>query len=209
MASILRSFAVLALLTTSATLTNAVTSGSGTTTRYWDCCKGSCAWSGKAPVSAPVKTCGKDGSPLSDANAKSGCEAGGSAYMCSDQSPWAVSDTLAYGFAAVNVAGQTERDWCCSCYRLTFTSGSVKGKQMIVQATNTGGDLGGNQFDIAIPGGGVGTFNACTNQHGAPSKGWGKQYGGLDTNTCSSLPTELQPGCNWRFDWFADNPRQV
>ncbi|KAI9719454.1 MAG: hypothetical protein M1812_003525 [Candelaria pacifica] len=206
MASILRSLALLALLTTSATLTNAGASGSGTTTRYWDCCKGSCAWSGKAPVTAPVKTCDKDNNPLSDANAKSGCEAGGNAYMCADQSPWAVSDTLAYGFAAVNVAGQTERDWCCSCYKLTFTSDSMKGKQMIVQATNTGGDLGGNQFDIAIPGGGVGVFNACSDQYGAPPNGWGKQYGGIDTNTCSSMPACLQPGCNWRFDWFADNP---
>ncbi len=150
MASILRSLAVLALLTTSATLISADASGSGKTTRYWDCCKGSCSWPGKAPVSAPVKTCGKDNSPLSDAGAKSGCEAGGTAYMCADQSPWAVTNDLAYGFAAVNVMGQKEKDWCCSCYRLTFTSGQAKGKRMIVQATNTGSDLGENHFDIAV-----------------------------------------------------------
>jgi hypothetical protein len=35
---------------------------------------------------------------------------------------------------------------------LTFTSGPVKGKRMIVQTTNTGGDLGQNHFDIAMPG---------------------------------------------------------
>jgi hypothetical protein len=29
----------------------------GVTTRYWDCCKGSCSWSGKASVSHPVNTC--------------------------------------------------------------------------------------------------------------------------------------------------------
>ncbi len=70
--------------------------------------------------------------------------------MCSDESPWAVSDTLAYGYAAVHIAGGTEASWCCACYELTFTSGPVSGKKMIVQATNTGGDLGTNQFDLAV-----------------------------------------------------------
>lgn len=35
-------------------------SGTGTTTRYWDCCKTTCAWSGKATLasgSGPVTTC--------------------------------------------------------------------------------------------------------------------------------------------------------
>lgn len=79
---------------------------------------------------------------------------------------------------------------------------------MIVQSTNTGGDLGSNQFDIAIPGGGVGIFNACTDEFNAPSSGWGAQYGGISTNTCSAFPKALQPGCGFRFDWFegADNP---
>lgn len=79
---------------------------------------------------------------------------------------------------------------------------------MIVQATNTGGDLGSNQFDLAIPGGGVGIFNACTDEWNAPASGWGAQYGGISTNTCSAFPKALQPGCGFRFDWFenADNP---
>lgn len=110
--------------------------------------------------------------------AKSGCDGGG-AYMCSNQQPWAVSDTLAYGFAAVNIAGQNEYGWCCSCYELTFTSGPASGKRMIVQATNTGADLGHNHFDIAMPGGGVGIFNACSTQYNAPTDGWGQRYGGV------------------------------
>lgn len=79
---------------------------------------------------------------------------------------------------------------------------------MIVQATNTGGDLGSNQFDLAIPGGGVGIYNACTDEYNAPSSGWGAQYGGISTDTCSSFPKALQSGCSFRFDWFegADNP---
>lgn len=80
---------------------------------------------------------------------------------------------------------------------------------MIVQATNTGSDLGSNQFDISIPGGGVGIFNGCTAEWGAPSSGWGAQYGGISSATdCSTFPAALQDGCNWRFNWFegSNNP---
>jgi hypothetical protein len=127
-------------------------SGTGTTTRYWDCCKPSCAWSGKTTLasgSTAVETCDINDNPLTDANAVSGCD-GGTAYMCSNESPWAVTDDLSYGYAAVNIAGGSEDSWCCACYELTFTSGAVAGKKMIVQATNTGGDLGSNQFDISV-----------------------------------------------------------
>jgi hypothetical protein len=61
---------------------------------------------------------------------------------------------------------------------------------------------------VAIPGGGVGIFNACTDEWNAPSSGWGAQYGGISSNTCSTFPKALQAGCGFRFDWFegADNP---
>ncbi|KAK2801231.1 hypothetical protein FQN50_007791 [Emmonsiellopsis sp. PD_5] len=195
------------LLLSSATTISAQASGSGSTTRYWDCCKPSCAWSGKG-LTPPVTTCDKSDTPLSDPDATSGCEAGGAAFMCTNQSPWAVDDSLSYGFAAVRVNGQTETEWCCACYELTFTSGPVSGKKMVVQATNTGADLGENHFDIAMPGGGVGIFNGCTDQWGAPPNGWGERYGGITSNTCHEFPEKLQPGCNWRFEWFqaADNP---
>jgi len=98
---------------------------------------------------AQVTTCDISDNPLTDANAVSGC-AGGTAYQCSNESPWGVTDDLAYGYAAVNIAGGSEASWCCACYQLTFTSGAVAGKKMIVQATNTGGDLAGNQFDISV-----------------------------------------------------------
>lgn len=64
-------------------------------------------------------------------------------------------------------------------------------------------------FHLQIPGGGVGIFNGCTTEWGAPSSGWGAQYGGISSATdCSSFPEALQAGCNWRFGWFegADNP---
>jgi len=70
--------------------------------------------------------------------------------MCTGQSPWAVNDDLAYGFAAAAIQGGSESSWCCGCYELTFTSTAVAGKKMIVQVTNTGGDLGSNHFDIQV-----------------------------------------------------------
>ncbi|KAE8440767.1 hypothetical protein EG329_006602 [Mollisiaceae sp. DMI_Dod_QoI] len=184
----------------------------GKTTRYWDCCKASCAWTKKISLASganPVASCDKNDNKLSNYDAKSGCNGGGPAYMCSSQAPWAVSDSLAYGYAAATIAGGSESSWCCGCYELTFTSGAVSGKKMVVQVTNTGGDLGSNQFDLAIPGGGFGIFNGCTAEWGTPSTGWGKQYGGVDSrSSCDAFPAALKQGCYFRFDWFqgADNP---
>ncbi|TKW52391.1 Endoglucanase-5 [Colletotrichum tanaceti] len=78
---------------------------------------------------------------------------------------------------------------------------------MVVQSTNTGGDLGSNHFDIMMPGGGLGIFDGCTNEFGFQFPG--ARYGGVSSRSeCSSLPAKLQSGCQWRFDWFmnADNP---
>ena len=94
-------------------------SGSGVSTGYWDCCKPSCAWSGKAAVSKPVTTCDKNDSPLADADAQSGCN-GGPAFACTNNSPFAVNDNLAYGFAATALSGGTESSWCCACYAYVF-----------------------------------------------------------------------------------------
>ena len=80
---------------------------------------------------------------------------------------------------------------------------------MVVQVSNTGSDLGSNHFDLQIPGGGVGIFNGCSDQWNAPNDGWGARYGGVSSAAeCSQLPSQLQSGCNFRFDWFqnADNP---
>ena len=77
---------------------------------------------------------------------------------------------------------------------------------MVVQSTSTGGDLGSNHFDLAMPGGGVGIYDGCTPQFGGLA---GAQYGGITSRSqCDSFPSALKPGCYWRFDWFlnADNP---
>jgi hypothetical protein len=180
----------------------------GKTTRYWDCCKPSCSWSGKANVSHPVNTCNRSGQLIINVDAKSGCD-GGEAFMCTDQQPWAVSENLSYGFAAASIAGGSESTWCCACYKLTFTNTAIAGKQMIVQVTNTGGDLGENHFDIQMPGGGLGIFDGCSSQFNTNAASWGERYGGLRSEDgCNNLPQSLQAGCHWRFGWFknADNP---
>lgn len=177
----------------------------GKSTRYWDCCKPSCSWPGKALVNQPVYACSANFQRITDFNAKSGCD-GGSAFSCADQTPWAVNDEFAYGFAATALAGGSEASWCCACYELTFTDGPVAGKKMVVQSTSTGGDLGSNHFDLNMPGGGVGIFDGCSPQFGGLG---GQRYGGVSSRSeCDSFPEALRPGCYWRFDWFknADNP---
>lgn len=124
--------------------------GNTITTRFWDCCKPSCSWKGKAGFSQPVQTCAKDESYLSDFSAGTGCK-GGKAYSCSDQQPWAVNDTFSYGFAGIFIQGHVEDFWCCACYRLDFTSEPLLGKSMIIQASNTAYDVSSsNRFSLAV-----------------------------------------------------------
>ena len=129
-------------------------SGEALTTRYWDCCKPSCGWNGKGPVTNPVGSCSADDKPIS-IDAGTGCN-GGTAYACSQQQPWAVNDTLSYGFAGAYITSElvgkpTEDAWCCACYQLDFTSEPLRGKSMIVQASNTAYDINTvNRFTIAV-----------------------------------------------------------
>lgn len=222
--------------------------GTGYATRYWDCCKAHCAWAGNVPSQMdPMGQCTKDDKPIfpADPNRVSACDSptATAAYTCHDNMPWSVSETLSYGFAAVPAVGDT----CGKCFKLTFSgtghydsgntpkigAASLKGKQMIVQATNIGYDVGGKQFDVMIPGGGVGLFDACTAQWGvSDSSKLGAQYGGFLSrcqnevgydnhealkecvmDTCDEIFGDskfprLHDGCKWFVDWFnvADNP---
>lgn len=195
-----------------------ITGSNGFATRYWDCCKPSCSWTTSVP------SCGKDGtSRITDKNAQSGC-AGGTAYECYDFSPWYDASTnMSYGFAAYNASS------CGVCYQLQFTgegdgnASALKGQQMIVQAINIG-NIGAGQFDLLIPGGGVGQqTNGCPAQWGS-STDLGQNGGGLlaeckDDPTCmkgkcqsvfGSMPG-LLAGCNWFTGWYnsADNPKLI
>nr|XP_023016323.1 endoglucanase-like [Leptinotarsa decemlineata] len=187
--------------------------GDGISTLYWDCCSPSCASDRviQTKNKIPVQTCQKDGITPSrkEDNTKSGCMKGGTAYPCTNQSPYLVNETLAFGFSASSFHGGAETSHCCLCVLLSFKD-HLAGKQMLVQLINTGSDLGHNHFDLAIPGGGVGLFNmGCTYQWGAPVNGWGERYGGVSSiEECDELPDVLQEGCRFRFTFLEgdDNP---
>jgi hypothetical protein len=196
----------------------------GWASRYWDCCKPACGWTGNTGGRNPIKSCDKSDNVISDNTAKNACESGGSAFMCWSDAPWAVGDNLSYGFAAASGSNYV----CGRCYHLQFTGSShngsgtsttaLNGKHMIVQVINNGG-VAADQFDLLIPGGGVGALNACNTQWG--SSDLGSQYGGFlaacngDINCtrqkCQSVfngKQDLLDGCNWFLGWFAgaDNP---
>jgi len=195
-----------------------VSGGEGFATRYWDCCQPACATNGG-------HKCNQDGVTQTGDNS-SACTGGG-AFACYDDAPRAVSNCLSYGHTA------KANPNCGGCFRIQFTGSGhdnpndigsklIQGKQMIVKVTNTGSDVAGNQFDLMIPGGGVGLFNACSRQWNANDLG--EQYGGFlaacTTGThaqkkdcvrqrCNSVPAgSARDGCLWFVDWFeiADNP---
>lgn len=173
--------------------------GTGIRSGYWDCCKPSCAWKGNIHSGkGPVTSCAKDGITKVDTEAFSGCGEGGKAYMCSNQIPWIVNKTLAYGFSAVSLKGGADFSSCCACFMLNFGK-----RKLVVQNTNTGTDLHQNQFDLAIPGAGVGKYTlGCQTQWNAPQDGWGRRYGGVTSEAeCAKLPKQLQQGCKFRFEW--------
>ena len=155
-------------------------SGSGWATRYWDCCMPHCAWPENAGGN-PTKTC--------DAKGKNFVQGGqnicanGQNTTCTSQIPFAVTKNIAYAFAAVPASDGGK---CGKCFALEFTGDgkyetkanhqALRGKTLIVMASNIGGDVQGGQFDVMIPGGGKGAFDGCSQM------GWGsqgEQYGGL------------------------------
>ncbi|TDL17211.1 glycoside hydrolase [Rickenella mellea] len=192
-------FAAIVVALSVVSIVNGATAGTTTTT--WDCCEPACGYTSNLSSGAkgPVKSCSKsNGKPASDAQNACFASSGDLAYSCSSYQPIIVNSTFSYGFAG---HGNTATATCCKCYQFTWTSGAAKGKLMIVQAINAGG-ITDVDFDIYTPGGGVGDFNACTSQYGAPSGGWGRQYGGVTSDSqCSQLPSNLQAGCHWRWKW--------
>ena len=203
----------------------------GWASRYWDCCKPSCGWSGNA--SNPVNSCDISDNDIGvNDMRRNGCEQGGDTYTCHSMAPWAYSTEVSFGFAAINGVS------CGQCFHIQFTGTAGNGgngpgaaalanKHMIVMATNIG-NIQQGQFDLLIPGGGVGDFDGCTTQWGVDSGQLGARFGGFlsacpgnDLNSrkscvrdkCESVfgakgLTELYNGCMWFVDWFqaADNP---
>ncbi|MDR2594287.1 MAG: hypothetical protein LBC87_05915 [Fibromonadaceae bacterium] len=171
---------------------------------------------------------------------KSSCQ-NGIAYACWDMAPYALDDNLAYAFMATALKNAS----CGQCFQLQFDGGAkygekqahglLKGKTLIVMATNTGSDVEDGQFDIMIPGGGPGMFDSFAEQIGVSKDQLGEGYGGFLTtcqqelhdydkpakefqecvrNKCNAVFSkksehkDLLRGCLWFADWYmaADNP---
>lgn len=183
--------------------------------RYWDCCKPHCA----SPFSTErlcancdstgldeIPTFVKEGNEWDtwDKATESGCQ-GGPAYACYRHVPFAVCENLAYGYAAV--PGAIGEDMCGRCFQLDFDGGAanddvkeahqlMEGKTMIVIASNIGHDVHGGQFDLMIPGGGLGAFReGCARQ-------WGVDVDDMDLvgNNLGGLISKCQSDHGWDAD---------
>ena len=96
-----------------------IESGSGWASRYWDCCKPSCAWTTNSGEGNEAKTCYKDGTVITDSPyEQSICTGNGGAYTCMFQIPF-VKNGIGYAFGAVPGADATGT--CGKCFKLTFT----------------------------------------------------------------------------------------
>jgi hypothetical protein len=202
---------------------------SGWMSRYWDCCKPACGWTGNLRAGGPAMASCNISNVSNGGNfdVGSACDSG-DAYMCWSAVPWMVSPTLSYGFVAASAGNYA----CGRCYQVQFTGSghdgsnagvaALSGKTMIVQVINNGG-VGADQFDLLVPGGGVGALNACTKQFGSGFD-LGAQFGGLlrDCNDDASCfrtrcqaafagKADMLAGCDWFAGWFsvADNPNMT
>ncbi|MCL2688941.1 MAG: hypothetical protein FWE57_03710 [Chitinispirillia bacterium] len=220
-------------------LTGSVSAQTGWLSRYWDGCKPSCAWTDNAGAAGATRHCDMQDRPLATGNGQQSSCRGGTSFTCWDMIPWVSSNDplLAYGFVAT-----TPPNTCGTCWELTFvgrgqhgthpTHQALTGRRMIVMATNIGGDVGVNQFDLLVPGGGVGLFDSFSWQLGLNSgynpgnqghPSLGHQYGGFLRNCGDGAlaPTQacvrercntvfagtgrrewLRAGCNFYVDWL-------
>jgi hypothetical protein len=226
--------------------------------RYWDACKPHCAIRENIDTNAVpfsiCRNCDANGKEIPSftlspnvnqwwtgyEGTKSAC-LGGPAYACMDMAPIAVNDSLAYAYGATSKSNAK----CGQCFQVQFDGGGhygtkaahglIKGKTLIIMASNTGTDVEAGQFDIMIPGGGVGMFDALSTQLGVSKSTLGEQNGGFLTtcqkelnnydlapdkyktcvkNKCDAVfgtnPkfADLHRGCLWFVNWMhaADNP---
>ena len=138
-------------------------------TQYWDACKPSCSWSGKGGKQA--NSCNITGTNIGHNDGdRSACD-GGNAFTCMNQAPWKVGN-VSFGYVAAGI-GQ-----CGDCWQFDFPNGHV----MVVMKTNIGDIKEGAKFDLMIPGGGVGDFDALSRQvtnSGVSNPDMGVRYGGF------------------------------
>jgi len=184
-------------------------------THYWDACKPSCSWSSNAG-GKPANACNITGSNIGHNDSdRSACD-GANAFMCMNNAPWKVGN-VSFGYVAGNIGK------CGDCYQFDFPNGQI----MVVMANNHGAIHDGAKFDLMIPGGGVGDFNALTRQvtnSGVSNPDMGVQYGGfrgkcgwthstanvncvekMCNDVFKNLP-DLKAGCLWYVETLGRAP---
>jgi len=191
----------------------------GWMSRYWDGCKPSCSWTPNAGAGNLCKECNAGNNEITPPNENSNASscAGGNSYTCWDMIPFRdpIDENLAYGFAATP-GGSGD---CGKCYEITFDGGqnseptdpfatnkALNGKKLIVMASNIGYDVAGGQFDLLVPGGGLGAFDSFTKQLGLSDASiLGKNHGGL----ASACQDELIQTLGWWEPGSSDGGRNV
>jgi len=165
-------------------------------------------------------------------------------FTCTDMAPIAVNENLSYAY----VAGPGSQTTCGKCFHLQYdgsfkdasgnnapkaTHKALKGKHIVVMTSNIGHDVEVGQFDLMVPGGGVGAFDALSVQVSGQNVNWGAGFGGFLTECQSKIGYDntlekyqecvkdmcdaafgnagfpnLLRGCHWFADWYmaADNP---
>lgn len=162
-------------------------SGTAGLSRYWNCCKPSCASKEEAAKGNQARQCDSYMHRLYDYSATSKCE-GGEATACFSQVPFAIDgcDDIGFGFGTI---GSPDPNICGRCFLLEFTGEGVwttkdthralKNKKLIFMGINRGyaDEL---SFGLLIPGGGPGLYpNGCL---GIFSGDMGAKWGGVLTD---------------------------
>lgn len=173
--------------------------------RYWDCSKQACSYP-KSTLESLVESCDKNEEFLSNPNAAPAFD-GGDAYICSaQQQPVAINEEYSYAYVSVpeSMMNGGSSATCCRCLEIVVgvtTSAGVP-KKLLAQIVNNGVA----RFDLQVPGAGIGDFNSCQERYSGANYDFGDQQAGFSAaqyavSACQNLPTILQPGCEWLFNW--------
>ena len=140
----------------------------------------------------------------------------GGTYTCTDMAPIQVTENLSYGYVAA--PGAQFGGGCGKCFHLQFNGGNhandvkethkaLKGKHMIVMASNIG-------YDVEAPASGLGANGGGFLTECQQSLGWDntvEAYQQCVIKKCDEVFKDwpnLLRGCKWYAEWFmaADNP---
>ena len=161
--------------------------GVGGLSRYWSCCKPSCASEKEAEAGNAAKQCDVNMTRLFDYSAKSYCD-GGPATTCVSHSPFVIDGCDDIGFAFGTLPYSTP-NYCGKCFLLEFTGEgafttkdthrALKGKKLIIMGIHRGYNQDEGTFELLVPGGGIGWLGKCD---GVFEGDLGAKYGGLLTD---------------------------